>query len=448
MITSHLQGRTGSFVVGLLLLVHIGLATWFASITPYRTSGVLRSYGRSPAQDIGAPDERQHVNYIYHLASGQGFPVFNPKDPNLYETYQSHQPPAFYVLEAAWSKIVGFNSQESPVGIRLRYLNVIIGALGVLGTFYLGKWGLGREDVGVIAAAFTALLPMNVALSGAVSNDPMLIALCTWTLALIGMVLRNGWSVKLAAVIGATIGVAILTKTTAIALVPVTLVACMIRKPALKEFLAATGIILILITPWWVRNQTHYGDPLAMKAFSEAFVGSAQASGFIEQYGLLIYLLNWVGWYAARSFFGSFGYMDIWLNETGRANSDTPNSIYRLFLAVMVIGYLGWIASVVKQTDKSSKSFQLLSGIFLVTVFVLFLKFNLQYFQGQARYILPAIGPIAIGFASGILYLLKDRWSAALALTALLFGGLSIYSGTILPDRFAERISYQTTAIQ
>ncbi|MER3495655.1 MAG: hypothetical protein C4320_01830, partial [Armatimonadota bacterium] len=93
-------------IVAVAMLVHAALALQFARITPFRQSGILLSQ-RDPATgrpqrvlDVGAPDERQHLNYVAHLADGKGFPVFDPKAPDLAESYQSHQPPLAYAIYA------------------------------------------------------------------------------------------------------------------------------------------------------------------------------------------------------------------------------------------------------------------------------------------------------------------------------------------------------------
>src|SRR5437016_3338620 len=91
-------------ILGLLVVLHIGFAICYASVTPYRSPGQVQ---HQEQPDYGAPDERQHVNYIEHILDGKGFPVFNPQDVNLYETYQSHQPPLFYILAAGWAKATG-----------------------------------------------------------------------------------------------------------------------------------------------------------------------------------------------------------------------------------------------------------------------------------------------------------------------------------------------------
>ena len=211
--------KTALILASIVALVHLLLACYYASITPYRTPGILlgqRGPDGGPAKipDVGAPDERQHANYVLHLLDGKGFPVLDPKDPNLGENYQSHQPPLFYLLEAGWTKITSADIESSSDGLKVRSLNALIGAVTVVGVFFVGLWGFKREDVGVIAATFAALLPMNCALSGSLSNDPLLYCLVTWTLAFCAKGIREGWDLKLAIATGVATGLAIITKTT------------------------------------------------------------------------------------------------------------------------------------------------------------------------------------------------------------------------------------------
>ena len=378
-----------------------------------------------------------------HLLQGGGFPVLDPASPDLYETYQSHQPPAFYLLAAGWCKITGASDlNDADSGKRLRYLNALIGGLDVLAVFALGFWGFKRPEVGAVAAAFAALLPMNVALSGAVSNDPLLFLLCTAALAVCALGLQQGWTVKRCLAVGVLAGLALLTKTTAVALLPALLVAALAAgegRPKLAGWLAALVPAIVLVLPWWIRNQALYGDPLAMHAFRSAFPGSAQAQTFIALDGPVGYWLGWVGWWTVRSFFGAFGYMDIWLNETGMPRGGAQNALYRVLICLSVLAFLGWLMSWKKGGDGRVKQVQSVNLTFAVFVLLFFISFNMQYFQAQARYVLPAIGPISCGFALGTLALLRERWVAALAAIVLVFGGTSVYAGLRLPGEFERR---------
>jgi len=463
------RNTTLGFLIA-IVVAHIVIAFGFASITPYRQAGALLGLGKpTKVIDIGAPDERQHVNYVIHLLAGKGFPIFDPNDPNLGETYQSHQPPAFYVTAMAWSKLTGASDlTKHDDGIKLRFLNVLMGAGTVLGVFCLAFWAFRKEEVALAAAAFAGFLPMFCALAGAISNDPMLILLCTWVLALTVKSLRDGWFWKQTLLIGLLTGLALLTKTTALALVPILLVAVILSRkfpadrstedshamPSPGMVMAAAVLALAMVGPWWARNQNLYHDPFAIKAFNDAFKGSAQKAQIVagieamEPGGSseMTYWKDWVGWWTSRSFFGVFGYMDIWMNERGTSftgvssKGAAPNTLYRVLLAFTALSFLGWVLSLGKDDWKESRHIQALNAIFFLIVLILFLRFNMQYFQAQARYLLPAMGPIACGFAVGLSQLTSKYRYAAAPILAAVFLGVNAYALTILPDEFKHRI--------
>ncbi len=454
-----------------LIVAHIAIAATFASMTPYCQSGVLLGLGQpQKVLDIGAPDERQHVNYVIHLLEGKGFPVFSPTDPHLDETYQSHQPPIFYLLGAAWSKALGVSDlTKKDDGLKLRALNVVLGAGTVAGVFFLAFWGFRKPEVALTAAAFTAFLPMFTALAGAVSNDPLLILLCTWVLAITALCLKDGWTWKRVAVIGILTGLAFLTKTTALALVPVLLGAGLLAKkmpanpdgthqalpfPSMAMIGAAAVIACGMAGPWWARNQSLYHDPFAIKAFNDAFKGSAQKAQIVAGIEAtdpggsseMTYWKDWVGWWTARSFFGVFGYMDIWMNERGTSftgvssKGAAPNTLYRLLLAGTALCFLGWVLALSKPDWSEGKAVQIVNTAFFVVVLALFIRFNMQYFQAQARYLFPAMGPIACGFGVGLHQLLSKRSQFALPALAIILLGVNVMALSKLPDEFAKRI--------
>lgn len=433
-------------------VLHTVLALLYARVTPFMTPGVVlhqRIKGQpAPTEDVGAPDELQHVNYVLHIAHGKGLPVLDPKDPDLGRNYESHQPPAYYLMEAGWSRVFG----ESGMG--LRSFNALLGGLTVMGVFFLAWWGLGRGWVAVGAAAFAALLPMNVTLSSAVSNETLLYCLCTWALALAALSVSDGFVLKRSINLGLILGLAFLTKTSALALIPAIGIAFLPRasRPDLKNLAAIAGLAFVLGAFGWTRNMQLYGDPLAMGIFKTAFVNSPQAEMFIAGFGAPGYWIDWVGWWTARSFVGMFGYMDIWL----------PDNLYRIAIAVLVI--LATLGLLVAARDRESKprTFHLMNFVFFAMIALFFIAFNMTYFQGQARYLLPAIGPISIAIALGTAGLAdrpdspERKLEAAgdfvsrrpavpiLALAAALLC-LNVYVLQILPSEFAMRVS-QTSA--
>lgn len=444
-----------------LVLAHLVLSLLYNSATPYRTSGAIFGMNRAPARDIGAPDERQHANYVQRLIDGKGFAVLDKDDPDAYENYQAHQPPIYYLLARVWAGITGVSDVTQPsAAFRMRALNSLIGAGTVAGSFFLAWWGTRRVPVALMTAAFVALLPMNAALSGAISNDPLLYLLCTWVLALCARGIRDGWTWNSALLIGILTGLALLTKTTALALLPALLIAALVpqvKKPSLAMVGAVGVIALVIAAPWFARNQKLYGDPLAMKAFTssftgnpgpEVFVAQAEAQGDSPGAAKVGYWRNWVGWWTARSFIGVFGYMDIFLNESGtpypmRASESggffTASLLYPVLLLGLVAMGIMWLVSLRDEKWQDAKSVQMLTGGFTFVVVVLFIRFNMQYFQGQARYLFPALAPIAMAFAIGLAHVSKERWRVAGGVLAGILLAVNLYALARLPGEFAKR---------
>ncbi len=440
----------------LLAALHAVLAVVYAGETPYRTPGILLSYGHFPAPDIGAPDERQHANYIQTLLDGKGFPVFKPGGPDVAEHYEDHQPPLYYLAAAGFAKLVGVSDDGEQIAFKIRWLKAILCAGTIIVIFFLGLWGLGRADAALGAAAIAAALPMNCALSGAISNDPLLFMICTWTLAICALGIRQGWTMKLAIFAGVLVGLGLLTKTTAIGLLPIILLAIALpqkKRPTWGMVGAAAAGLVLLTAPWLIRNSSLYGDPLALKAFNSAFTQSRQKADSIAQIQAenpeggnyeMIYWRDWVGWWTARSFFGVFGYMDVWMNETGspyQGRTPAPNMAYRVFLAIGLLLFLAWIASFFQGEWKDARAAQVLNAAFLAIVVLLFIRFNLQYFQAQGRYLYPAIGPIALALSVGCFVLLKDRGKIAVAVFAVGLLLFNVFSMAKLPSEFERRTS-------
>lgn len=454
-----------------LMVTHFCLAAWFAMITPYRTGGILlnqRGPDGRPAysKDIGAPDERQHANYIGYLLKNGKLPVFDPKSPTLYEDYQSHQPPLFYGLAAGIAKVTGETDVESQsFGRTIRLFNSLIGVAGVAGVFFAAFWGTKRKEVAVLASAFAALLPLNVALSGAISNDPLLIALVAWIFAFTARFLAEQSPTKLffksATMAAFLVGLAQLTKSSA--LISFVLFAFSFawgcgefrklseddRAPLRKASLSILGILAIpwaLGLPIWLRNQSLYGDMLAQSAFREAFVGSAQKSSILGAIEAgpsagspeVQYWINWIGYWTARSFIGVFGYMDIWFNATGKANSSSdPNILYKAIILFNFLGLGGGLLWLRNNWNENKRLGAITLGLFGLTL-ALFVMFNNTYFQAQARYLFPALSAFATLMAIGWVHIFK-KWQIALALVVVIFGGFTVYAGTQLPSEFAKR---------
>jgi 4-amino-4-deoxy-L-arabinose transferase-like glycosyltransferase len=264
---------------------------------------------------------------------------------------------------------------------------------------------------------------MNVALSGAISNDPLLICMSTWVLALLIGAMKTHLCWKRAVAIGALTGLALLSKSSAMGLLPILAFAfLMYRREAdgagrwLKLGSLTLGVALLFGGAWWIRNQQVYGEPFVINTFYEAFKDrTPTAEKFIGRIGVANYWKAFAE-VTAQSFVGVFSYMDITL----------PDWLYKfgwlLFSAFGLVGYAGL-------KGKGRLANLTLFVTFLV-VFGLFVQFNRIFWQPQARYILPAIGPIACLMGAGVnfaherlkTFLVPVAWVASL----LVLTGLSL----------------------
>lgn len=446
------------------VVAHFVIACVYASLTPYRQAGILlnqrnREGGYASAKDIGAPDERQHANYIGYLMTEKSLPVFDPKATDLYEKYQRHQPPLYYGISAVTAALSGAGNPDDQSFKRMRYLNALIGCLSVVGVFFAGRWGLKSDGVALGASAFVALLPMNAALSGAISNDPLLIALSCFAFGYCLKSLRNenedGDSVFIAkdlAIAGMFAGLACLTKSSGLIAVMTFFVTSGVlfsRFGAFrKQIVFACLVPLLIASPIWLRNQSLYGDPLAQSAFKQAFGDSAQKSMILQSIEAsnaagspeVQYWINWVGYWTARNFIGVFGYSDIFLNASGKAlsNSD-PNILYKVVIAIHFIT-MG-AAVFVGRKLKTHASFVAMSLVMIGGALLVFGAFNNTYFQAQARYLFPALGGFALLSAYGwSLIFKKSGWLTVGAIT-LLYGFLNYVALSQLSQEFAKRMT-------
>jgi len=472
------SSRNPWLFAAIFAVIHICGAMLFAWMTPFLTPGRVFGQGGPPegiyTVDIGAPDELQHVVQIGRLAAGESYPTFKADDPKLNFTYEALQPPAYYYLAAGWLKVTGARAvpafaehvvkneysdseailkkgtfeeldstraQVQSEGIRLRLLSALLGGLTVLGAFAIGLWGTGRLNVALGAAAFAALLPMQLALSGAASNDPLLTTLFTWVLALLIREAREGLCWKRGLLIGFLIGLAFLTKTTALALIPVVGVAMIFCRKTLPLKLFAPGLALALVMGgvWWARNNSLYGDPFAIKIFNEAFTGrNPTAEGFISRIGATAY---WQGVFTiiGHSFIGVFSYMDIYMAEW----------VYPIgkwlfgLLAALGLATLFVPALKVKREENEPSTFptHLINGVCLIVLLLLFIQFNRGFFQAQARYVMPAVGAIACLLGLGVGYLCdRVRNNGPLIAWVLILFVFMGQGAQVLPQGFKARV--------
>jgi len=396
------------------------------------------------------PDETAHVRYLQFLAREHRLPVFNAQNPD--PDYEFHQPPLYYLVTLPAYLLAGADADAQQA---VRFVTLLITLPLIYLTFLLGRrLAPDHPWAATAAAGLVAFLPAQLSVATTIGNDGLTEVLAAGALLVLTAYLqaaashRNGERESapgLAAPIAAgfLIGLALLTKSIAILLFPVAWLAvalaargpdgCRWRTLA-RDLLAVTGLAL-LVSGWWlVRNQILYGDPLAQRAFLDAFQGLRPSpQSFMKEFHVTS-TASYVGqvmiWTMA-SITGVFGPV------SGNRFVFLPYYIYFATGLLAIAAAFGfarcWERS--KQTTFQRQSWALW-GLLLLLLLASFVRFNFSFFQAQARYLFPALPAAALAFSLGLQTLFPPRsrpyilMTVTFLLAALAFVALPVW---ILP---------------
>jgi len=194
------------------------------------------------------PDSESYWELGRRLAAGEPYAVGTPERRVL-------RGPGYPLVLAAIFRV--FGQDVSPAAAR--WLGVLLGTLTVGAVYWLARLIIDRRTA-LIAALVVALLPETVATSVVpLSDGPfclwMVLQLANWRWAVSG---DDKKAAVLAAVAGASGGVATLTRPSWLLFTPLYLTAWLVGRrfrPQAWLLSAAmlTGLVVVMM-PWWVRN--------------------------------------------------------------------------------------------------------------------------------------------------------------------------------------------------
>ncbi len=380
--------------VRILLILYVVLGTLYAICTP-------------PWQ---APDEPAHYNYIRTLAEERALPVIEAGDydqeylgrltsqkfpPELSIAplrYEDHQPPLYYLLAVPVYLLFG------GALIPLRLFSVVLGLLLLTVVHRLTRDLFpDRPFLALTATTLIALLPQHVAVTAAVNNDvlaELVLAVALW------LAIRpdpRPW------LLGAVVGLALLTKTTAYVALPVALLALWWDEGqhTMRYAAAQTGrillAVLLLAGPWLVRNGTIYGwaDPLGLARHNAVVQGQPRTAEWLAQYGPLGLAGRFLRT-TFQSFWGQFGWMGVPLHPP-------VYPALAVLSALLGLGFLAWWLDRRRPrlTPLQRRGAVLLTLSATLTV-LSYLWYNRTFVQHQGRYLFPALIPLALAGALGL----------------------------------------------
>ena len=372
------------------------------------------------------PDETAHMRYVEFLAQEHRLPVFPKVTPGA--DYEFHQPPLYYLLCLPSYLASGSSAEAKAQGVRL--FSALLSVALLYLTFALARaLAPERPWAAVGAAVLVGFLPMHLYLSASVGND--VLTEIWFAAALLVMTrhlaaadrYRSGQSERppgISAMVGmgALIGLGLLTKSLAVALLPVAWAAAAMAARGRERYewgrlgreVAAITLVALVIAGWWLwRNQQLYGDLLAQKAFLSGFTDRPSPQAFMGKshvgpVGYTVIVALWTG----ASVLGVFGPV------SGNQFVFLPLWVYLMGALAAAAGLVGF-ARYLRETPPARWQRQAWWLCALVTLLmaVAFVRFNLSFFQAQARYLFPGALP-----------------AAAVALSLGLEGGLGKRLGT------------------
>jgi 4-amino-4-deoxy-L-arabinose transferase-like glycosyltransferase len=272
------------------------------------------------------PDEPAHFVYIQSAALDFRLPKIQGDEaryiPGQSLSHQRQQPPLYYVLAAVPYRLLA-RLPEDTLWIRLRWFSILVG-LAALAL----QWRLLRlvfpKDLTICLAslALLAFLPMFTYITSVVNNDGLTIVafiavLYQWCRILSGK--SNPANILLA---GVLTGFAILTKESAIALLPGLLIVALASPSAGKRGLLlrrlgraalALAAAAVICGGWFAYNLATEGTPTVYAyvrplyhTLAEALAdpyGTPEAPGLIAILGITVdrtFMFLWLPWWAVQ----------------------------------------------------------------------------------------------------------------------------------------------------
>ncbi len=386
-----------------------------------------------------ASDELWHYPFVKHLADGGGLPVQDPANPQLWRQ-EGSQPPLYYALGALatfWidtgdlPQLLRYNPHADIGVLRpdgnvnmvvhseaerfpyrgaalavhvIRFLSVCMGAGTVFLTYLIALAIFpDREWLAAGAAAFNAFVPMFLFISGSVNNDNLAVLLCSYALLLAVRLLDvNGDDpshYRRPIVLGLVLGLAALSKASALGLAPLVALALGIvawRRRSVAFFLkesALVGGVAALVAGWWYfRNWRLYGDLLGLNVFV-AIVGPRHPPPTLWQ-------LISEGEGFLMSFWGLFG----------GVNVPAEAHVYQALNVLAALGSVGLLIFLVREWRGDNLGAKILVLLaWPLVIFVALVRWTTITKASQGRLMFPAISAIAILLAVGWSVWLRRR---------------------------------------
>ncbi|MGB7340347.1 MAG: DUF2142 domain-containing protein [Phototrophicaceae bacterium] len=376
--------------------------------------------GALPEHDVSDPDRiyennrdtiyRQEASQppLYYYTMALLTSSIDISDAEAYRIPNPHvragQPDSFGNKNLVLHAVDGVPLQGTPLAIYMvRVLGIAMGVVTIWAVWQSGELiAPHRPVVGLLAGVITAFNPMFLFISASVNNDTMVIMLNSVVILLALQTLREGFDHRRSLLLAVLLGLATLTKLSALVLVPVIAIAALwvARRDKNWTGLLVLGIAMFVawatIAGWWyVRNITLYGELFGTQTM--AAVAGVRA----EPYNFFTFFSEFEGF--RQGYWGVFGAFNIITNPL----------IYAIFDFVVFIGIFGVIflvAQLVSIQDFSFARREISLVLFLLGIillgFIAYINWTSQTYASQGRLLFPYFAAISPLLAVGLIEIL------------------------------------------
>lgn len=342
--------------------------------------------------DFYAPDEQSHFNYIKFLAEHRSFPIQASKTDAATNDWEYYQPPLYYLTQAPiyWlSNSILPGDAHALRAIRLGSVAIWLASILCAWRFILNM-GVKSNALQIIVIGIMSLLPTYTFLSAMINNDNLVVCLGGVLLCLIA---RRQFTAKTAALIGLVLGLAVLTKFSAMLYAPVILFVGLLQVRMRREqffavfsYMVIVALVsLMVISAWLHRNYTIYGSLSAESVANVPYAWPSIMAGLSGTFKNAI--------------------------TTFWAVSGIYNNVHSFFpffgITISALSCLGFIHAAMKGRSLafSGELEPSLLGVFALSIAInalLVMRFGLLYAQGQGRFFFPLLAPIALLLGIGL----------------------------------------------
>lgn len=427
-----------------------------ATVLAYLALGVLYSVS---LPILEAPDEMWHYPYVHYLATEHRLPPWDVVSP---ASQESSQPPLYYAtaaLATAWvdtsnlETLLRHNSywgypaagtvndnknvflhtdaetfpwRGAVLAIHVaRLVNLFFGSLTVVAAYLLAR-EIFRElpDLAVGTAALVAFNPQFLFISAAVNNDAAAAAFSTVALWLLVCGLRRGYTLCRAILLGLSVGLAALSKVSALALLPLAVAALVLTGRQTRRWaeVCRTAVMVVLVAAavagwWYIRNAVVYSDPFGLKTHYKTWWAHEEPLSPAQLWAQLPGV--------ELSFWAAFG----------MGNVHLPGVVYtvlRILVRLAVAGLLIWAVRAWRARHRpGARAWSLaLLALWVLVVFAALLRWMQLVEAALGRLLFPAVGAIAVLLVWGLAQFVPRRFAAW---PGLAFAGGLLVVATLAP---------------